>query len=1026
MKFQKSLTVIALLLPLVLAVKLYGLVENDRGLAASQFQSLKLELKAAAISPTQIQLEWRLSNAKANTPYLIYRAASAAQNFVYINSSQPNNISTVFLDQNLAPGATYHYRIKTTIRGATTETLTSNTVTITTPPANSPPTAPTPTATPAPTPTPTPTPTPAPLPGAVAGVFVAPDGKPGNSGSKASPLDLPTALSRKSPAKPGDSIWLRGGVYRGIFESTISGSANAPITVRSYPGERATFDCPDRTSALPMITVNGEYTHFRDFEITCSDPDRTQGRPGGVGLFGRGTKLINLVIHDTGIGVGGWTPSIDAEIYGCVIYHIGWQLNQQDRGHGHGIYVQNDAGTKRVADNIIFDQYGFGIHAYTENGSIKGFHFDGNTIFGSGSLAVPAGTYYPNILVGGFKPSERVTLTNNYLYHPLNAIVYNCQLFYSAKNNNDVTLRDNYIAGGHEALHIHEWQKATVTGNTFVGAVYLASVAPASGYRHSDYTWENNNYISLNRTPSYSPFAFGLDGKYVGYNFSSWQKATGFDKNGSYQQPPSGRPAGVKVFVRPNQYEAGRANITVYNWDLKNQVEVDVSSSLRNGDRYEVRNARNFYGQPVLSGVYDGKPLSLPMAGSQPAPEFGVFVLMKLSGSSPAPTPTPSPKPTPKPTPKPAPTPTPTPAPTPKPAPAPTPTETTATSMDSEERKLLDLINNHRFESGLNPLGASISLTNASHWHSRDMTEHNYLNRIDSLGRTPARRARDFGFPGEIAPVEENSLVAVNHLNPQQVFDTWRSTASGNFLLLKPSWKVAGIARSFDQFANRWFWNVTFGAYWDKTIPLAGEDESGRIDRNNLIRTRPPADSLSAGHRFSGYGDDDAPYDPVHCDLDSAPQTCWHDPPPQTNTRLDEPSLRENLIGKWKVQYTVSSQGVVHANLGEWDRTGFSIEFQINSGGSWTMRGYRAFQTPQPIESGAWKSAHDAARNEEIVTFTRQNGSPRSIIRVHAAQDQLTFFAVDGGGMMKNFLRGIAADDDRSADPQVIFLPNEQ
>src|SRR5262245_42117393 len=103
---------------------------------------------------------------------------------------------------------------------------------------------------------------------------------------------------------------------------------------------------------------------------------------------------------------------------------------------------------------------------------------------------------------------------------------------------------------------------------------------------------------------------------------------------------PSGRPSGVKVFVRPNRYEAGRANITVYNWDLKNQVEVDLSGALRNGDRFEVRNARDFYGQPVLSGVYAGKPLSMPMAGSQPAPEFGAFVVMKLSGSSPAPIPT--------------------------------------------------------------------------------------------------------------------------------------------------------------------------------------------------------------------------------------------------------------------------------------------------------------------------------------------------------------------------------------------------
>src|SRR5262245_17777312 len=182
-----------------------------------------------------------------------------------------------------------------------------------------------------------------------------------------------------------------------------------------------------------------------------------------------------------------------------------------------------------------------------------------------------------------------------------------------------------------------------MNGKAFIGAIYLASVAPAAAYQPSAYTWDKNNYISLNKTPAYTPFAFGLNGNYLGHTFDSWQKSTGFDKNGSYQLAASGRPAGVKVFIRPNQYESGRASITVYNWDLKNQVDADVSSLLRNGDRFEVRNARDFYGEPVLSGVYNGKPLSLPMAGESPAPEFGAFVLIKLAGAAPAPTPTPTP-----------------------------------------------------------------------------------------------------------------------------------------------------------------------------------------------------------------------------------------------------------------------------------------------------------------------------------------------------------------------------------------------
>ncbi len=983
-------TTVALCL-VALAIPLFRTLRHD---ASSQSLAPRPDLRVTAESPTRLRLDWRLFNGRATTPYLIYRSSPTAQDFRYLNASAINT-PTSYLDENLAPNTTYHYRIRTTARN---ETVTSNTITITTPAGGI-------------QPTPTPLPPLPPPAGRTTGVFVAPNGKADNPGSKARPLDLATALSHRGPAKPGDTIWLRGGVYRGAFESHISGAPGAPITIRSYPGERALFDCTDRAQAMPMIIVNGAHTLFRDFEVTCTDPDRTQARPTGISLLGPNTKLINLVIHDTGIGVSAWTPAIDAEIYGCVIYHIGWQLNQQDRGHGHGIYIQNDAGTKRVADNIVFDQYGHGIHAYTEKGSIKGFNFDGNTVFGSGSLAIPSGSYYPNILVGGSKPSERVTLTNNYLYHPLNSLVYNCQLTHVAKNNKDATLQDNYIAGGNLTLQIHEWQNVNATGNTFTGAIYLVSVAPASGYQPSAYVWDDNTYISLNPSPEYEPLNFVLNGTHARYNLKSWQQATGFDKNGSFQQIPSGRPAGVKVFVRPNQYEAGRANIAVYNWDLKSQVEADLANVLRAGDRYEIRNVRNFLGQPVLTGIYDGRPVNLPMA----AAEFEAFVVLKLSSSSatPSPNPTPTPKPTPQPTPKPSPTPTPTPA----------PTESVAIPLDSEEQKLLALVSDHRLSKGLSPLGPSISLTQASHWHSRDMGQRNYLNSTDSLGRNAAKRARDFSFPGEAAPVEEKTLVALDNPAASQVFNLWQASSTDNAVLLQPFWRDAGIARTYHPATNRWYWSVTFGAWWDPTIRLAGEDAEGRIDRNELIRTRPPSESLVARHRFSGYGDNNQPYDPVHCDLDSAPQICWHDPPTQTNTRLHEASSPDNLAGRWKIRYSISAAGVVHENLGEWDRTGFVMEFQINVGGTWTMRGYRAFQTIVQTETGAWQSAHDAARNEEIVTFVRQNGAPRSTIRIHAAPDQLTFFAIDGGTLMKNFLRGVLADDNCLDDPQMIFVP---
>ena len=106
-----------------------------------------------------------------------------------------------------------------------------------------------------------------------------------------------------------------------------------------------------------------------------------------------------------------------------------------------------------------------------------------------------------------------------------------------------------------------------------------------------------------------------------------------------------------------------------------------------------------------------------------------------------------------------------------------------------------------------------------------------------------------------------------------------------------------------------------------------------------------------------------------------------------------------------------------------WDATGFTISWWINANGTWATQGYRFYQQPTPSESGWWTSVHDASRNEEIITFTRQGGRPAAVFRAHAAYGVLTFYAVEGGASMASFLRGVPADNNRADDPQVILHP---
>ncbi|MCP9496171.1 MAG: right-handed parallel beta-helix repeat-containing protein [Pyrinomonadaceae bacterium MAG19_C2-C3] len=457
---------------------------------------------------------------------------------------------------------------------------------------------PTPTPSPTPTPTPSPTPAPSPMPTPVdsPGIYVAPDGNSNASGTFDNPIDLTTALNRsKSPAKPGMTVWLRGGTYHGTFVSTITGEDNAPITVRAIPGERATID--GGTSTTNTLKAQGANVHYRDFEIMKSDPQRTtsvsgsnpsgisRGSTNGIYATGRRNKFINLVIHDDGVGIGLWSPAVDTEIYGCIVYNNGWDA--PDRGHGHGIYAQNQTGAKTISDNIFFNQYGRGIQIYgSANAYLNNFHIEGNISFNNGILARSMDDAY-NLLIGGGRIAENPVLLNNFTYFKPSMRKGGNKFGYSAGTRNGV-VRDNYFAGN-LTLEVKNGYDPQITGNTMYGS---NGTLPGS--------FPDNSYYNLN---------------------------TAAPQNA--------------VFVRKNKYEAGRANIAVYNWQLLDTIAVDLSDVLPFGTEYEVRNVQDFYGTPVLTGTYYGGPVNLPMnnlkvgmpVGHNTAPkatgtEFNVFVVI--------------------------------------------------------------------------------------------------------------------------------------------------------------------------------------------------------------------------------------------------------------------------------------------------------------------------------------------------------------------------------------------------------------
>jgi hypothetical protein len=436
---------------------------------------------------------------------------------------------------------------------------------------------------------------------APSGVYASPAGWKGGDGSAERPLDLAGALAVNSPAKPGDTVWLRGGRYHGAFVSFLNGTADRPIVVRPYPGERVIID--SAPSNKPALEINGSWTIFRDFEVMNSDTRRVSAeggsfpsdlrRGGGVDMHGQNTKIINLVIHDLAGGISMWRDAVNAEAYGNIVFSNGWSAN--DRAHGHGLYTQNETGTRLIADNIIFNQYGSGIHAFgSSEAYLDGIHLEGNVVFNNG-IHVPATIW--NILIGGGRVATSPVLRSNFTYTSGGHAAGN-NLGYDA-GCSDLTMQDNYFvnSGSGYAMEFVNCAGA-VERNRFHGTVRgiaEKSIVPEPEIKKR---YPQNIYES--------------------------------------------RPTGVDTFVRPNRYEPGRAHVIVFNWDRANDVSVDLSDAgLASGAAFEIRDVHSMGGDPVASGTYSGSAVTIPMSrltvvtpligGSSspkhPAPEFSVFLL---------------------------------------------------------------------------------------------------------------------------------------------------------------------------------------------------------------------------------------------------------------------------------------------------------------------------------------------------------------------------------------------------------------
>jgi hypothetical protein len=207
------------------------------------------------------------------------------------------------------------------------------------------------------------------------------NGSDSGNGSDAAPFRTLKALS--DSLSPGETGCLRAGTYEAA-ETYIAkgGAAGAPVTLRSYPGERAKIlgriivrdsanwlivegldldgsasprcDSGSDCNRLPSPTVHGDDVVFQDNDVTNQHQAICFNVGGSQGRAVRMTIRANR-IHNCGV-----LPA---------------------QNHDHGIYVVA-ADETQILDNVIYDNADRGVQLYpdAQRTIIRGNVIDGNGV----------------------------------------------------------------------------------------------------------------------------------------------------------------------------------------------------------------------------------------------------------------------------------------------------------------------------------------------------------------------------------------------------------------------------------------------------------------------------------------------------------------------------------------------------------------------------------------------------------------------------------------------------------------------
>lgn len=221
----------------------------------------------------------------------------------------------------------------------------------------------------------------------------------GSCGYARAPGD--TLVLKGTRASPQTYTTSNGGVGNGINVAKLwgGGTSGNQITIKAEQWRGVTIDCKAPSAGLDNDArcietfSNVQFVTLQDliFDNTSTATRDTTGQVDGqvepaergnpFTWIGQGSKVIHCIIKNQNNGLVGTgsAPGGGREMYWNVTYYNGYHYSGPGtsgvRGHGHGIYLQNQATTEAdrttYEANVFFRNGDAGEHVYTEGGFIK-------------------------------------------------------------------------------------------------------------------------------------------------------------------------------------------------------------------------------------------------------------------------------------------------------------------------------------------------------------------------------------------------------------------------------------------------------------------------------------------------------------------------------------------------------------------------------------------------------------------------------------------------------------------------------